>query len=271
MQDGQPIPPMGFGTFGRTGEEGIAAILVALETGYRHIDTAQSYDTEHECGEALRRSGVPRDEVFLTTKVTGVNCTRERLIPSLEQSRETLGVETIDLALIHWPVTPSGRLDMKSYLPELIKAQEQGLTRLVGVSNFTIADLDEAESIIGTGRLATNQFERHPYLQNRTLVAECRRRGIAVTCYLPLARGACAGDPVIEAVAKDHGATVHQIALAYSLNQGLIVIPTSGKPERIRENYGAASIRLSPAELAAIDSRERNGRQIDPVWASPWD
>lgn len=271
MQDGQPIPPMGFGTFGRTGEEGIEAIVAALETGYRHVDTAQSYDTEHECGEAVRRSGIPRDEVFLTTKVTGANCTRDRLIPSLEQSRKTMGVDSIDLVLIHWPVTPSGRLDMKAYLSELIKAQEQGLTRLIGVSNFTIADLDEAERIIGPGRLATNQFERHPYLQNRKLVAECRRRGIAVTCYLPLARGACAGDPVIEEIARNHGATAHQIALAYSLNQGHIVIPTSGKAERIRENYGAASIRLSPAELAAIDSRERNGRQIDPVWASPWD
>lgn len=271
MADDWGIPPMGFGTFGRTGDDGIAAILVALETGYRHIDTAQSYDTEYECGEALRRSGLPRNEVFVTTKVTGANCTREKLVASLERSRETLGVETIDLALIHWPVGPSGRFDMPAYLPELVKAQEQGLTRLIGVSNFTIADLDEAERIIGPGRLAANQFERHPYLQNRRLVADCRRRGIMVTCYLPLARGACAGDPVIEAVARAHNATAHQIALAYSLNQGHAVIPTSGKPERIRENFGAAAIRLSPAELAAIDSCERNGRQIDPVWAPPWD
>ena len=245
MADGWGIPPMGFGTFGRTGEEGIAAILVALETGYRHIDTAQSYDTEYECGEALRRSGLPRSEVFFTTKVTGANCTREKLVASLERSRDALGVETVDLALIHWPVGPSGRLHMPAYLPELIEAQEQGLTRLVGVSNFTIADLDEAERIIGPGRLATNQFERHPYLQNRRLVADCNRRGITVTCYLPLARGACAGDPVIEEVARAHDASAHQIALAYSLNQGHVVIPTSGKPGRIRENYGAAAIRLA--------------------------
>lgn len=268
---GPAIPPMGFGTFGRNGTEGLRAILLALETGYRHLDTAQSYDTERECGEALRRSGLARDEVFVTTKVTGENCRKGRLLASLEKSRDTLGVESIDLTLIHWPVGPVGRFDMAAYLPELVEAQNRGLTRLIGVSNFTIADLDEAERLIGPGRLATNQFERHVYLQNRKLIADCARRGIAVTCYLPLARGRTAGDPVIEAIAKAHGATAHQIALAYSLNQGHIVIPTSGRPERIRENFAASDIRLSAEELARLDGLERNGRQINPVWAPEWD
>jgi 2,5-diketo-D-gluconate reductase B len=270
MASGQ-IPPMGFGTFGRTGGEGIEAILIALETGYRHLDTAQSYGTEEECGEALRRSGIARADVYITTKVTRENCRRGKLIPSLEQSRDNLGIDRIDLSLIHWPVGPAGRLDMPAYLNELVEAQETGITRFIGVSNFTIADLAEAEKLIGPGRLATNQFERHPYLQNRKLVADCARRNIAVTCYLPLARGACAGDPVVEPIARRHGATVHQIALSYSLNQGHIVIPTSGKPDRIRENFAAKDLRLSAVELIAIDRLDRNGRQVDPVWSPKWD
>jgi 2,5-diketo-D-gluconate reductase B len=271
MDEQRDIPPMGFGTFGRTGEAGIAAILHALETGYRHLDTAQSYGTQVECGEALRRSGLSRAEVFITTKVGDGNCRGGRLVPSLRKSLDELGIEQVDLTLIHWPVSPAGRLDMATYLPELAEAQELGLTRLIGVSNFTIADLEEARSILGAGKLATNQFERHPYLQNDRLVDHCGANGIAVTCYLPLARGACADDPVIEPIARRHGATAHQVALAFSLAQGHIVIPTSGRHERIEENFSAQQIRLTPDELIAIKSVDRGARQIDPVWAPAWD
>lgn len=265
------IPAIGFGTFDRREEGGIRAIAHALELGYRHLDTAQSYDTERECGEALRRSGLKRGDVFLTTKVTGANCAAGKLIPSLERSAENLGVDAIDLTLIHWPVTPSGRLDMRSYLTELAEAQARGLTRLIGVSNFTIADLEEAKTILGPGRLANHQFERHPFLQNQKLVNYCQYNGISVTCYLPLARGRCAGDPVIDRIAARHGATPHQIALAFSLNQGLIVIPTSGKLERIEENFAARDIVLSADELAALAGRDKAERQINPAWSPAWD
>ena len=271
MTDTHGIPAMGFGTFGRTGEDGIDTIRFALETGYRHLDTAQSYGTEAECGEALRRSGLGREEVFLTTKVTSANCAPGQLVASLEESCRNLGVGGVDLTLIHWPVSPNGRLDMPAYLTQLAEAQEKGLTRLIGVSNFTIADLEEAKTILGPGRLANHQFERHPLLQNQKLVNYCTYNGIAVTCYLPLARGACAGDPVIEEIADRHGASVHQIALAFSLNQGLIVIPTSGKRERVVENFAARSIVLSAEELAAIAARDRGERQINPEWAPNWD
>lgn len=265
------IPAIGFGTFDRRGEAGTAAIAYALELGYRHLDTAQSYETELECGEALRRSGLKRSEVFLTTKVTGANCATGRLIPSLEQSAEKLGVDAIDLTLIHWPVTPGGRLDMHGYLSELAEAQARGLTRLIGVSNFTIADLEEAKTILGPGRIANHQFERHPFLQNQKLVNYCQYNGISVTCYLPLARGRCAGDPVVEAIAARHGRTPHQIALAFSLNQGLIVIPTSSKHERIAENFAVRDIVLGPDELLALAGRDRAERQINPAWSPAWD
>jgi 2,5-diketo-D-gluconate reductase B len=265
------IPPMGFGTFGRSGSAGIDALLFALETGYRHLDTAQSYGTERECGEALRGSGLPRPEVFLTTKISGDNCRGDRLIDSLKRSNEAIGVDAVDLTLIHWPVAPGGRLPMGQYLWELAKAQDTGLTRLIGVSNFTIADIEEAETILGPDCLATNQFERHPLLRNQKLVDACATHGIAVTCYLPLARGRCAGIPVIEAIAKAHGATPHQIALAFSLNEGHIVIPTSGRPDRITQNYAARDITLTADELDAIRAADRNERQINPIWSPAWD
>ena len=265
------IPQIGFGTFDRTGDAGVAAMLFALETGYRHLDTAQSYGTERECGEALRRSELTRDEVFLTTKITTSNCTGGKLIDSLKASNDAIGIDAVDLTLIHWPTSPDGILPMSQYLGELVEAQALGLTRLIGVSNFTIADLTEAETLIGPGRLATNQFERHPLLQNPKLVEFCASRGIAVTCYLPLARGACAGVPAIEAIARTHDATPHQIALAFSLNQGHVVIPTSGKHHRIAENFAARTIRLTPAELTTLRGLDRNARQVDPVWSPAWD
>jgi 2,5-diketo-D-gluconate reductase B len=265
------IPAMGFGTYGRTGSAGIDALLFALETGYRHLDTAQSYGTEREVGEAVRRSGLQRDAVFVTTKITGDSSRRGKLIPSLKRSNETIGVDAVDLTLIHWSVDPRGRLPMDEYLPELAEAQNAGLTRLIGVSNFTIADLEEAERILGPGRLATNQFERHPLLRNQKLVDACTARGIAVTCYLPLARGRCAGVPAVEAIAKAHGATPHQIALAVSLAEGHIVIPTSGHRDRIAENHAAARIALTPTDLATLRAVDRNERQINPAWSPAWD
>lgn len=265
------IPPMGFGTFGRTGSAGIDAIGFALETGYRHLDTAQSYGTERECGEALRRSGIARDAVFLTTKIAADNCRRGRLIESLKRSAEALSVDAVDLALIHWPVSPAGRLPMAEYLPELAEAQDLGLTRLIGVSNFTIADIREAESMLGTDWLATNQVERHPLLRNQALVDACAAHAIAVTCYLPLARGRCAGIPVIEAIARAHNATAHQVALAFSLCEGHIVIPTSGHPDRIAQNYAARDLVLSPDDLAQIRALDRHYRQINPTWSPAWD
>lgn len=265
------IPKMGFGTYGRWGGDGIASLRAALEAGYRHLDTAQSYRTEAECGEAIRESGIPREDIFVTTKIDAPNCHRGKLIPSLQHSIEEFGGGYFDLTLIHWPTAHGGELPMAEYLPELVEAQARGLTRLIGVSNFTIAHLDRAEAMIGTGRIATNQVERHPYLQNRKLRDNCVARGIAVTCYQPIAKGTTAGNAVMEAIARAHGATAHQVSLAFLLQQGDIVIPTSGKPDHIRQNFAAQNLRLSDAEMRQIEGLERNGRRIDPSHAPDWD
>jgi 2,5-diketo-D-gluconate reductase B len=272
MNDLHTIPQIGFGTSDRLGREGMEAILAALEIGYRHIDTAQTYGSEDITGEALKRSGLPRSEVFVTTKITGRYCHGGgALIDSLKRSNDTVGVDAVDLTLIHWPVEPAGPLPLELCLTELAKAQDQGLTRLIGVSNFTIADLERTAEILGPGRIVTNQVERHPLLRNQRLVDYCVAHNIAVTCYLPLARGRCAGVPAIEAVAKAHGVTPHQIALAMSMNEGHIVIPTSRHRARIAENFAARDIQLSAAELAALRTADRHERQINPAWSPAWD
>ncbi len=264
------IPRLGFGTYGRTGDAGVAAMLYALETGYRHLDTAQDYNTEKQVGTALQRSGLSRDEVFVTTKVSTQNYAKGALLPSLEQSRDNLQVDQIDLTLLHWPA-PNGEYPLAQYLEPLIEAQEKGLTRLIGVSNFTIALLEEAFGILGGKPLATNQVELHPFLQNRQLANYCGQKDILVTCYQPIAHGGVSGDKVLEDIARAHDATAAQIALAWELSKGYSAIPTSSKNDRIAENFGALKVKLSDEEMARIDGLDRGERHIDPAWGPDWD
>jgi 2,5-diketo-D-gluconate reductase B len=264
------MPKMGFGTFGRQGSAGIDAILFALEVGYRHLDTAQSYNTETEVGEAVRRSGLERDAVFLTTKISTDNYGEGQVIGSLRRSLETMGIEQVDLTLLHWP-SPNGRQPLESYLAPLAEAQEMGLTRLIGVSNFTIALLEEAERLIGPGRIANNQFELNPHIQNKKLASHCLAKGISVTCYQPIAKGRLVDDPVLRDVARRHDAAVEQVALAFEMAKGYTAIPTSSRHERIRSNFESQRLSLSGDEIARIETIDRNQRAIDPAWGPEWD
>ena len=264
------MPRLGFGTYGRTGREGRDAILAALEIGYRHLDTAQTYDTEREVGEATSLSGLPRGEVFVTTKVAEDNLGEGQLIPSLERSLEALRLDHVDLALIHWPARKGGPAP-EVYLRQIEEAQARGLARFIGVSNFTIAQLEEALSILGEGAILTNQVELNPWFRNRTLADHCACRGIVVTCYEPLARGKVGADPVLQRIAGRHDATPEQVALAWELAQGYAAIPTSRNPRRIAQNFAAQRLALSPDELAEIDGLDRGIRSIDPAWGPDWD
>jgi len=264
------MPRLGFGTYGRTGPEGIAAILAALEVGYRHLDTAQTYDTEREVGEAVRRSGLPRDKVFITTKVAEENLGENQVIPSLERSLEALGLDHVDLALIHWPARKGGPAP-DVYLHQIADAKKHGLARHIGVSNFTIAVIEEARSILGDGAILTNQVELNPWFRNRKLADHCNALGMVVTCYEPLARGKVGADPALRRIADKRGATPEQVALAWELAQGYAAIPTSRNPERIAQNFAAQEVTLSSDELAEIDRLDRGIRSIDPAWGPDWD
>src|SRR3954449_8078619 len=155
------IPKLGLGTYGRTGEEGMAAILNALDIGYRHLDTAQSYGTEAGVGEAVRRSGIPRSQVFITTKVADTRLAKAQFMDSVERSLETIGLGPVDLLLIHWP-SKGDAVPLEDYLNGLADAQRRGFTRLIGVSNFPIGHLKRTEHLLGPGAIATNQVEIHP-------------------------------------------------------------------------------------------------------------
>ena len=270
MQNQYHIPHMGFGTYDRRGEAGIAAMLTALETGYRHLDTAQDYGTETEVGEAVRRSGLDRDDVFVTTKIATGNLGAGDLIPSLRQSLDNLQLDRLDLTLIHWP-SPNDAIPLPVYIEQLAEAHALGLTRLIGVSNFTIAMLEEAQAILGDLRIANNQFELNPLLQNKKLANYCTEKGILVTCYLPIARGILGDVPVIAEIAARHGATPEQVALAFEFAKGYIAIPTSSRADRIRSNYLATGLALSDADIAAIEAVDRGQRVIDPAWGPDWD
>jgi len=264
------MPLMGLGTFGRTGAEGREAILAALEIGYRHIDTAQTYETEGECGEAFRLSGLMRSDIHFTTKISTENFGPGALVPSLRRSLDRLGLDQVDLTLLHWP-SPRGKVPLEVYVEQIGEAQMLGLTRNIGVSNFPIALLDAAQELLGDIRIVNNQFECHPYLQNKALVDHCRRTGVSVTCYLPIARGKLAGDPMLEPLAKSKNCSVEQLALAYNMARGLSVIPASANPDRLRTNFAAQALELTEADMAIIGGVERGTRYIDFDWAPQWD
>lgn len=264
------MPSLGYGCYGRRGEAGVVAIRHALEVGYRHLDTAQDYQTEAEVGQALRSSGISRDDVFVATNVATGNLAADRVIPSLEASRRALGLDQIDLALIHWPA-PHGAIAPEIYLPELKKAQDQGICRQIGVSNFTIALIDRAEAVLGAGTLTCNQIELNPLFKNPRIARHCQQRGIRITCYLPIARGLLSGNPVLSAMAASHGVSAEQIGLAWEWAQGYAAIPTSSRPERIAACFSAQAIRLTDAEIATIDALPDAARVIAPDWGPDWD
>lgn len=238
--------------------------------GYRHIDTAQIYGNEAAVGQALADSGVAHDELFVTTKIWTENLGSGQVIPSLRESLQRLGLERIDLTLIHWP-SPNDEIPVAHYLGELLEAKRQGLTVAIGVSNFTIAHLRQAIEAVGVDEIATNQVEIHPLLQNRKLVAFARQQDIHLTAYMPLAYGKVLAEPEIQRIAAAHGASPAQVALAWSLQQGYTVIPSSTKRENLAANLAAAELRLSTEDMTAIEALDRGERVANPGFAPRWD
>jgi 2,5-diketo-D-gluconate reductase B len=265
------IPAFGLGTFRLQGQVVINSVSNGLELGYRAIDTAQIYGNEAEVGEAVAASGVRRDDLFLTTKIWVDNHAPDKLVPSLEESLAKLRTDYVDLTLIHWPASGHG-VPLETFMTALAQAKEKGLTRQIGISNFNIALTRQAIAAVGKDAIATNQIELSPYLQNRTLVGFLQREGIHVTSYMTLAYGKVLGDPVIGALAQRHQATPAQVALAWALQSGYSVIPSSTRRENLASNLLAQTLRLSDEDMAQIAALERNGREVSPDGLAPqWD
>jgi 2,5-diketo-D-gluconate reductase B len=266
---GAAIPAIGIGTSGM-GDVRAEHIATALGCGYRHIDTGRKYGTERVVGEGIRASGVPRDEIFLCTKVSHENLHADNFAHSVNESLDALGVDYVDLLLVHWP---DKNTPLAETMGALAKAKRQGLTRHIGVANFNIAMLDEAIRLCPEP-LVTLQAECHPYLDQTKVIAACRARGLVLTAYCPLGRGRLHGDPVLADIARRHGKTFAQVALRWLMQHGVIAaIPRSSNATRIAENLDVFDFTLSDDEMARISALKRpNSRIADPAGRAPaWD
>lgn len=265
------IPAFGLGTFRLTDEAVIASVKNALELGYRVIDTAQIYGNEAAIGEALAQSGVAREELFITTKIWTENLGEGLLIPSLQESLKKLGTDYVDLTLIHWP-SPGAAVPVAVSMQQLMKAKEQGLTRQIGISNFTIPLMEQAIAAVGAENIATNQIELSPYLQNRKVADWAKLHGIHITSYMTLAYGKALKDEVIGRIAQKHNATPAQVILAWAMGEGYAVIPSSTKRENLASNLLAQSLKLDAQDKADIAKLDCNDRLVSPEGLAPeWD
>ena len=267
--NGAEIPTLGLGTWGLAGKDCAAAVRIALEAGYRHVDTAAMYGNEEAVGAGLRASGVARDELFVTTKVWYADLAPADLRRSAEASLRRLGLSRVDLLLIHWP---NARILLRDTIPALCAAKRAGLARHIGVANFTVALLDEAVALADEPIVA-NQCEHHPYLDQSAVRAACRRHGVAFVSYCPLGRAHVLRDPAIRPIAEAHGRTPAQVVLRWHVQQpGVAAIPKSGNPQRIRENVAVWDFALSDEEMARMSGlAQPDGRMISPSWSPRWD
>lgn len=265
------VPAFGLGTFRLKDDVVIASVKTALELGYRAIDTAQIYDNEAAIGQALEESGVARRDLYITTKIWTENLSKEKLIPSLKASLQKLRTDYVDLTLIHWP-SPGDAVAVEEFMQALLEAKKEGLTREIGISNFTIPLMERAIAAVGAEQIATNQIELSPYLQNKKVAAWARAHGIPVTSYMTLAYGKALEDEAIARIAAKHQATPAQVILAWALALGYAVIPSSTKRANLQSNLQAQQLTLDEEDMIAIAALDRNERLVSPEGLAPqWD
>jgi 2,5-diketo-D-gluconate reductase B len=258
------------GTFRLKGNDARDAVKSALSLGYRHIDTAQMYENESEVGDGITSSGIPRREIFLTTKIWHDQLEKNDLINSLHDSLARLKTDHVDLTLIHWP-SPDDQVPMEEHLGALKDAQREGLTTHIGISNFTCAQMDQAVSILGEGAILTNQVEVHPFLANRKIIEHALKLGMTVTGYMPLAVGKVMDDETLINIAEARNLTPAQVALAWVASKGVVVIPSSTRATHQKANLEALDVELSAEEITRIDGLDRNQRIANPGFAPAWD
>ena len=256
LRGGVDIPILGLGVYqSRPGAETRNAVRAALEIGYRHVDTARVYGNERDVAAGLADSGVPRADVFLTTKLWNADHGYDAARRACDQSLARLGMERVDLYLVHWPVEGIRQDTWRAM--ERIRAD--GKARAIGVSNYTVRHLEE---LLATAKEppAVNQVEFHPFLFQKDLLAFCERHGIRLEGYAPLAKGQRMDDPVVVRVARAHARTPAQVLVRWSIQHGVITIPKSVHPERIRENADVFSFELSPGDMQALDALDEGLR-----------
>ncbi len=256
LNNGVKMPMIGLGTFQmRSGKETQQAVLTALKAGYRLIDTAQMYGNEEDVGIALKKSGIPREEVFITTKLWNSEHGYQKALDACEESLEKLGLPYVDLYLIHWPVQKLRNETWKA----MVTLLEEGKCRAIGISNYMIRHLEDLLAHTDTVP-AVNQVEFSPYLYLKDLLDFCRNHKIQLEAYSPLTKGHKLNDPKLAAIAKKYSKTTAQILIRWVLQKEVVVIPKSSHQERILENADVFDFEISPADMKLLDSFNQNMR-----------
>ena len=267
---GARIPLVGLGTWELRGRACARVVEQALQLGYRHIDTAELYDNEREVGEGLRAADIGRDEVFITTKVWPSHFAPRDLERAARDSLSRLRLRELDLLLLHWP---NPQIPLADTLGALCKVKRAGLARHIGVSNFTVALIEEAVKLTDEP-LVCNQIEVHPFIDQSKVIAACRRHRMATVAYSPVARGGVSRHKVLTRIGKTHGKSAVQVSLRFLVQRGIAVIPRTSHLERLSENLAIFDFELSEAEMAEIARlARRDGRIVDYAYSgSPqWD
>jgi diketogulonate reductase-like aldo/keto reductase len=267
---GARIPLFGFGTWELRGRVCARMVEQALRLGYRHIDTAEMYDNEREVGEGVRACGIPRDDIFITTKIWPSHFAPRELERAAKDSLARLKLAAVDLLLLHWP---NPQIPLADTLGALRAVKQMGLTRQIGVSNFTVALIDEAQRL-AEGELVCNQIEMHPFLDQSKVVTACRAHGMAVVAYSPIARGSAVKNAVLARIGQAHGKSAAQVSLRFLVQQQFVVIPRTSRIERLKENQAIFDFALTDAEMAEVGAlARRDGRRVAYAFSgSPkWD
>jgi len=266
--NGANIPSVGLGTWDVKGRACARIVEQALRLGYRHIDTAEMYDNEREIGEGLRASGVKRNEVFITTKVWPSHLAPRELERATKESLARLRLTEVDLLLIHWP---NPQIPLSETIPALCRMKTIGFARNIGVSNFTVSMIDEAVKL-ASEPLVTDQVEWHPFLDQSKVRAACKKHGMAVTAYTPIARGKAGNDKTLALVGKHYRKTAAQVCLRFLVQEGAVVIPRTSKVERLEENLGIFDFKLNDAEMQQIRALASPGGRMVTMGSAPkWD
>jgi len=261
MNDGRSIPQLGLGVWQASDDEATQAVQAALEAGYRHVDTAAIYNNESGVGRGIKASGVKRDALFITTKVWNDSQGHDAALRAMDQSLKRLGLDYVDLYLIHWPAPRKG-LYAETW-KALLKLKEQGLAKSIGVSNFTSEHLEKVIKETGVTPVL-NQIELHPRFQQKALRAVHAAKGLLTESWSPLGQGRLLKDTTIAALAKKHGRTPAQIVIRWHIENGLVVIPKSVTPARIKENFDVFGFKLDAEDMLKIEALDSSGGRIGP-------
>lgn len=266
---GCKVPALGFGTYKLNGDACVQAVDFAIHEGYTHIDTAQIYENEAEVGDGIKKSGAARDKLFVTTKIWRNEFSGRTALKSVDESLRKLKLDYVDLLLVHWPFPETPVAEM---VEAVMKAQETGKAKLIGVSNFNVKQIEEAVKISG-GKIVCDQVEYHPYLNQNAVLSTLRKNNMFLTAYSPVARGLVTKDPTLKEIGLKYGKNAGQVGLRWLVQQDRVAaIPKSATPENIKNNLNIFDFELSVEDMNKIHALARvDGRQIDPEFAPEWD